>query len=182
MQSINTKNNKIYWYLIIFLALCIVILFTRTQINELQILKDEQIQNESALEEARSEVERLNGIEARLNSSEVDISNYLSEFKEDEIIDYIFWQIERDNMSSSDWIVLVRNISMTEWIVNELWFYESNVMLSLRVPNEDRMFRMLDFFVREDSKYKFFIESFSSPANASEWNFNVSIPLKIFYK
>jgi hypothetical protein len=44
------------------------------------------------------------------------------------------------------------------------------------------MFEILDFFVSEDSKYKFFIDSFSYPINTENSDFNISIPLKIFYK
>jgi hypothetical protein len=44
------------------------------------------------------------------------------------------------------------------------------------------MYKALDFFVSEDSKYKFFIESFSYTNVGQDSGFNITIPLKIFYK
>jgi hypothetical protein len=57
-----------------------------------------------------------------------------------------------------------------------------SIVLNLRVSSEDRMYKVLDFFVKEDSKYKFFIDSFSYLNNAQDSSFNITIPLKIFYK
>jgi hypothetical protein len=59
-----------------------------------------------------------------------------------------------------------------------------SIVLNLRVSNEDRMYKILDFFIKEeeDSKYKFFIDSFYYPNNIQDSSFNITIPLKIFYK
>jgi hypothetical protein len=57
-----------------------------------------------------------------------------------------------------------------------------NITLNLRVPNEDRMYEILDFFVKQDSTYKFFIDSFTYPNNGQDADFNITIPLKVFYK
>jgi hypothetical protein len=58
---------------------------------------DEKYKSESDYEIARNEVERLNNIELKLKSSEVDVSKYINEIDEDDIIDYIFSYIENDN-------------------------------------------------------------------------------------
>jgi hypothetical protein len=81
-----------------------------------------------------------------------------------------------------DWIIVVRSLSLQEERVNELGFKELWVTLNLNVPNENRMFRMLDFFVGTNSKYKFFVDSFTYPNQVGLTNFNISIPLKVFYK
>jgi hypothetical protein len=83
-----------------------------------------------------------------------------------------------------DWIVSVRSISLQEEKVNEFWFKEMWIVLNLSVPNENRMYRILNFFIWNNSKYKFFIESFSYPNNSSTWSsdFNITIPLRVFYK
>jgi hypothetical protein len=44
------------------------------------------------------------------------------------------------------------------------------------------MYNILDFFIKEDSEYKFFIDSFYYPGNIQDSSFNITIPLKIFYK
>jgi hypothetical protein len=51
----------------------------------------------------------------------------------------------------------------------------------LRVPNESRLEKILDYFVAETSKYKFFIDSFTYQDNVKT-DLNVTIPLRIFYK
>jgi hypothetical protein len=84
--------------------------------------------------------------------------------------------------NSTGWVVTIRSVSLKEWKVNEIWFNEAEVTLNLRVPSEDKMYKILDFFVSEDSKYKFFINSFSYPSNTQNSDFNITIPLKIFYK
>jgi len=71
---------------------------------------------------------------------------------------------------------------MSEWKLNEIGFMESTIMLNLRIPTEDRMFKILDFFIKDGSKYKFFIDSFTYPKLDSESSYNITIPLKIFYK
>jgi hypothetical protein len=73
-------------------------------------------------------------------------------------------------------------MSLKEEKVNEIWFSQTDIILNLRVSNEDRMYKILDFFIKEDSKYKFFIDSFSYPNNVQDTALNITIPLKIFYK
>jgi hypothetical protein len=182
----STKNNKIYSYILLLISLFVLVLFTRWQFTNLQISFDEKEQAEINLQSSRDEVSRLNKIETELNSSDVNISKYLNNVTEDNIIDYVYSQIERDNISSSDWIISVRSMSLQEEKTNEFWFKEIWIILNLRVPNENRMYRILDFFVWENSKYKFFIESFSysnnNTSNVSDSGFNITIPLKVFYK
>lgn len=183
MVNLNNKNNKIYWYIIILISLFILVLFTRIQFNNIQVSLDEKSTSESRYQIARNEVDRLNEIEKKLNSSEVDVSKYINEIKEDDIIDYIYGNIEDYNLDiASTGEIIVRSMSLKEGKVNEIWFNELDIVLNLRVSNEERMYKALDFFVSEDSKYKFFIESFSYTNVGQDSGFNITIPLKIFYK
>lgn len=181
-MTIINKNNKIYWYIIILFSLFILVLFTRNQISSLQINLDEKQTLENELENKRQELQVLNDIKVKVESEWNKIEKYLSKINEDEIIDYIYSKIEEDNLKYTDWVSIVRNLTITKGEINEIWFYESNISLSLRVPTEDRMFKILDFFVKEDSKYKFFIDSFSYPKISSDSSYNITIPLKVFYK
>lgn len=182
MANITTKNNKIYSYIIILVSLFILVLFTKDQFTYIQISLDEKSMAETDLAIARARRAELNEIETRLNSGEINVTQYISEIREDDIIDYIYSQIDRDNLWSMDWIIVVRSLSLQEERVNELGFKELWVTLNLNVPNENRMFRMLDFFVGTNSKYKFFVDSFTYPNQVGLTNFNISIPLKVFYK
>ncbi|MDR2640393.1 MAG: hypothetical protein LBC61_03595 [Candidatus Peribacteria bacterium] len=81
----------------------------------MQISLDEKEQAEINLVSARNEVSRLNEIESKLNESSsgttssgtisdirANVNKYLNSITEDDIIDYIYSQIERDNKSSLD--------------------------------------------------------------------------------
>lgn len=177
-----TKNNKIYWYLLILISLFILVLVTRTQISSLQIQKDEISINQSKEISLSQELTRLNEIRNKISNDDIEIEKYIVDLSEDEIINYIYSKIEQDNLIYSWWIVEVRNISMSKWDINEMWFNEITLNLSLRVPSEDRMIKILDFFTWDKSKYKFYISSFNYPSSRTNWVFNVNIPLKIFYK
>ena len=182
MVNISKNNNKIYSYLIIILALFILVLFTKTQFERIQLSLDEKHIAETELQSVRNKVEALNNIEALYNENPEIVSKYLVDFREDEIIDYIYSSIEEGNMWDKNWIALVRSLSLKEWSVNEVGFLETDLLLNLRIPSESRMIEILDFFIKEDSKYKFFIDSFNLPNSTSSSWFNVTVPLKIFYK
>jgi hypothetical protein len=40
----------------------------------------------------------------------------------------------------------------------------------------------LDYLIADDSKYQFFIESYYHPLDGREGNFNMKLPLKVFYR
>jgi hypothetical protein len=157
-----------------------LVLFTKDQFTYIQISLDEKARVEEDWKIARERRKELDKIETNLSSS--NVTQYITEIREDDIIDYIHSQVERDNKWSTDWIIVVRSLSLQEERINELGFKELWIILNLNVPNENRMLRMLDFFVWEKSKYKFFVDSFTYPNQAGLTNFNISIPLKVFYK
>lgn len=174
------NNNKIYWYLIILVSLFILVLCTRTQVSGIQISLDEKEQKEIQLQSNRDEVNKLNWIKSKITSENIDLSKYFETISEDKLISYIYWEIERNNTSTNWWTTIVRSLSISEPTVNEIGFKETKVVLNLRVGNEEEMYKILDFFIKEDSKYKFFIESFTYPNTWNDTNFNVTIPLKIY--
>ncbi len=182
-MQIANKNNKLYGYIIILISLFIVVLFTRNQISSMQVKLDEKEQKEIELQTKRDELQKLNDIKSKIETESSDIDKYVNKISEDELINYIYSKVEEDNLKYADWVTTIRSLSISKWELNEIWFYESNVTLNLRVPSEDRMFKILDFFIDKDSSYKFFIESFNYPKTDGEsGSYNVTIPLKIFYK
>lgn len=181
-MTIPSKNNKLYWYIIVLISLFILVLFTRNQISSIQINLDEKEQKEIELQTKRDELQKLNDIKIKVESKENTVDKYINKLNEDEILSYIYSKVEEDNLKYTDWTSSIRSLSISEWKINEIWFYESLVTLDIRVPSEDRMHKLLDFFVKDDSKYKFFIESFSYPKITADSSYNITIPLKIFYK
>lgn len=179
----NKKNNKIYWYLIVILWLLIVLLFWKNSFSDIQISSDLKSIAEQNLSTARAKVDRLNQLQATY-AGQIDITKYITSFTEDSVIKYIYDEIENQNMEWNNWISTIRGLSLTKWVQNEIWFTESDIILNIRVPNEDSMHKVLDFFIKEDSKYKFFVESLTVPSNANsnDTALNLNIPLKAFYK
>ncbi|MDR1944551.1 MAG: hypothetical protein LBQ59_00185 [Candidatus Peribacteria bacterium] len=87
----------------------------------IQISLDEKSTSELNYQIAREELSRLNNIEAKLNSSEVDVSKYINDVKEDDIIDYIYDFVENDNRDRNNTgEITVRSMSLKEEKVNEI--------------------------------------------------------------
>jgi hypothetical protein len=72
-------------------------LFTWRQFENTQDLLDEKSERELRYQVARDEINRLNSIVSKLNSSEIDVSKYVNEVTEDDIIDYIYSWVENTN-------------------------------------------------------------------------------------
>ena len=174
------KNNKFLSYLIVLVSLFIVVLITKDQILVLQEkldLKETYTQN---LAEKRIKLNELNELKNELLSSDTNTRKYNVEIKENEIIDYIYSFIEDSNNQKG--IVLIKSISISEPVETEMWFKETLINLNLTVPNEKRLKDILNFIMSPESKYNFFITSFSFPYGNIEWDFGVSLPIKILHK
>lgn len=179
-MSVYSTKNKFVSYLIILFALFILILSTKDQISELQENNDLKETNTINLDNKKSKLNELNELKNKISTSGEDTSKYNIEIKEDEIIDYIYSHIEDTN--GKNWIIVVKNISITTPVDTETWFKETNINLNLRVSSEGKMKSMLDFLTSDKSKYNFFISSFSFPYWNIDKSFNIAIPLKILHK
>jgi hypothetical protein len=100
--------------------------------------------------------------------------------KEDEIIDYLYSYIEETNRRN--WITLIKNISISNPKKTEIWFNETDINLTLTIPNEKKLKTILLFLTSSKSKYNFFINSFNYPYGKNDWDFTVTLPLKLLYK
>jgi hypothetical protein len=96
------------------------------------------------------------------------------------LINYIYTSIEKTNGING--ISTVKNVTIWESTDTELWFKETIVNVSLRVPNEDQLKQIVNIFTSEESKYQFFISNFNFPYWDEGGNFTVNLPLKILYK
>jgi hypothetical protein len=54
--------------------------------------------------------------------------------------------------------------------------------VNAEVSNEQTMRAFLEYLISNNSKYQFFIESYFYPFDGREGNFNMKLPLKIFYR
>ena len=179
-MSAYNKNNKFVSYLIILIALFILILVTKWEVISMQENSDLKETYNSQLNVKKEKLTELNNLKNELISSSENISKYTIDIKEDELIDYIYSYIEKSN--DKEWVTMVKSLTLSEAEDTEIGFKETTVTLTLSVANELKLKDILDFLTSSKSKYKFFISSFNFPYGDLEWNFNVTIPLKILHK
>jgi len=179
-MSVYNKNNKFISYLIILATFFIVVLFTKDQIIKIQENRDLRDTYNIELEAKKTQLSEINEKRTMLNNSSENIDKYILEIKEDEIIDYLYSYIEETN--KRNWVSIIKNISISDPKDTELWFKETLITLDLLVPSEEKLKRTLEFLTSSKSKYNFFITSFTYPYWKIDWNFSVTIPLRVLYK
>jgi uncharacterized protein YdcH (DUF465 family) len=156
------------------------VLFTRGEYEKLQSNLDIRDTHAAKLIEKKEELNRLNKIKADINSDSTEYMKYVTEIKEDELIDYIYTYVESTN--SEKGIINIKNINISEPKKNELGFTQTDLAIQIIVSNEATMNKFLDFLTSPASQYNFFLDSFSYPNDGRKGAFSVNIPLKIFYK
>ncbi len=179
-MTINSKNNKFISYLIILITFFILVLVTKWEILKLQENVDLKDSYKIELEDKINKLAEINEKKSMLNKSSEDIDKYELKIKEGEIINYIYSYIEETNRRNG--VVIIKNISISDPTKTEIWFDETNINLSLIIPNEEKLKTILLFLTSPKSEYNFFIDSFNYPFWKWEWDFTVTIPLKILYK
>ncbi len=180
-MSIPTNNSKFVSMFLVLLSLFIFVFFTKWYYSDLisslsvqednKTLHARQLVEMDILEKKQKELKKLDG------SNNSEIWKYLQQFNEDEIIREIYSY--STNYSKNGGMKII-SINMWEWKKNELWFKQSNISISARVENKAVMIDFLDFLI-QDSKYKFYINSFTIPKDKDKF-FNIQIPLTLFYK
>ena len=119
MWSIK-KDNTFISYLIILASLFVLVLFTRGEYEKLQSNLDIRDSHLASVEEKKEELNRLNKIKASINDDDKEYVKYVTDIKEDELIDYLYTYIE--SLNSEKGIVNIKNINISEPKKNELGF------------------------------------------------------------
>lgn len=179
-MSVELKNNKFLTYFLVLISLFIIILFTSGQFSQLQENKDTQEELEKELMDVRAQQETLQNIKKEITQSWALTQRYLQDFTENEIIDYLYTYQEASNNASGN--LQITSINLSQETQNDFGFFEKTVDVDIVVSSQSVMIGFLDYLVAEDAKYRFFVESFTFPNDAREWGYNVSLPLKIFYR
>ena len=186
-MSVEMKNNQFLSYLIILLSLFILILFTKDEIMSVQSHLDQVEQLNWELQKTRANQEELQKIALEVEQKDSVTKRYIlsednekTSFTEDEIINYFYTYA--DSINSGLWTLAINSINISPATENELWFFESTININAQVSSEQIMKWFLDYIIAEDSKYRFFIESYNHPFDGREGNFNMQLPLKIFYR
>lgn len=179
-MSAELKNNKFLSYFLILISLFIVVLFTSSQVMKLQENNDRSHQLKEEIQDVRNQQDELQKIKQQITQSGAVTQRYLADFKENEMLDYLYTYQEISN--NAQWNLQITNISLTEAQENDFGFLEKTVNVEAIVSDAQVMKDFLDYLVAEDAKYRFFISDFNFPNDGREGGYNVSIPLKIFYR
>lgn len=173
-------NSKILGHIFVIIWLFILVLFTKWFVWDFTNLNYEKEQLTQTEQEKKQELEKLQAYEAKTSP---EAEKYTKEIKEDEILDFIYSEIEAINKKIW-WKVRIDSLSLTSAQKNELQFLESNINLVVTVPTEKKLKDILTFLTTTD-EYKFFITRLTYEVGVSETgatDFQVTIPLKVFYK
>ena len=179
-MSIYKKDNKFISYLVILLSLFVLVLFTKTEVMNMQENFDAKDTVELELQAKTNELSELNEIEKKLKKDDSATKRYEVSITEDKLMNYFYGYIE--TIDSQVGSIGIKSISISEEKENELGFLETSVTLSLNVSNEAVLKQFLDFTVQESADYQFFIDSFFFPTDWREGGFSVNLPLKLYYK
>lgn len=179
-MEISKWNNKSLAYIFIFVSIFLVVFFARPQYASLNENLDTKDSLRTEQDNLKSENEKLSKIKFELDeptsSWSKQIEKYMSDYKEEEIIRYFYDYAENNKTKIS-----ITGLSMSETSVNELWFNESTISLSVNFANEDAMISFLWFILNSDM-YKFFINSLTYPIDEPKNSFSLTLPIKVFHK
>lgn len=199
------KNTKLTWVAIVFLSIFLIIFFTKWQIyafvekraQKENLLKENTEKNNEHLElklidlylNDKKKVDEIIAEKPDLKKDflekiKQEIPKYKKEFKEEEILNYIYSEIYKLNRVTSQ--VKINNLTITPGVVSPMQFLESDINLSIEVVNEKILRNLLNTLVSSD-EYKFFIEKLTIPEkennlDSAKNTIQIQIPLKIYYK
>ena len=180
----NHKNNVFLSYLIFLVAFFVLVFATMNFYEKVQVSRDSYETQENTRTKLEEELTQLNNLQSRLEaqwSEDLEaLRPYLAEVNEKNLIDYFYSYAETEN-SENDVIVL-RNVSIWKEELNDIWFKERDIVLSVIFAGENTLFSFLNELTSKESPYKFFISDFTYPMNEGNWNIQAEIPLVIYYK
>lgn len=210
-MDIYNKNNKFLNYFLILLSLILLVFFAKPKyailqesldtkqtlsssldnLNkkhlELNLLKNDiLLYNQSKLDEIDKKIKSSSWVSERLKFERiVNIKKYINPVNEDEMLKYIYSYFENQNslnQSAYSTKSIITSFNLSKPKINEFWFRESSLNLSLYVANEDDLIKFMNFLSWNNSKYKFFFNSLSYPIEKPDESFVLNFPLRVFYK
>jgi len=184
MKTTPTNNNNFVNYLIILLGFFVILFFTKNLYSDLQVALDTKEQKTSELASKEQNLAKLNSLEADLEveGSEAlsEIQAFLKPVNEEDILNYIYSYARDVNLGSDR--IIIRNLSVTEWVKSDTWFLQANITISALISSEKTLFSFIDYLVDTWAEYRFFLSNFDYPMNKVQWNIQAEIPLTIYYK
>lgn len=92
------NNNLFISHLIIIVAIFILAIFTRGYYYDLQEQSDIKSSVENDLTALKDDIKRLEDIKAQIETNSIeDLDKYLSDFREDDLVDYFYSYGDRED-------------------------------------------------------------------------------------
>jgi len=175
------QNSKFISLFLLLISFFIIVFFTKWIFYDLQGNLDTNAKDIKELDAKKEELWKLDSLKKSLQKGDdKEIEKYTIPFREDILSAYIYEYVENTNWQG--WFIAIKDLNFSEGTINEYGFKEWKFDISARISDEISLLRFLSFLTSKDSKYKFFIENFSYSDSSWVWGFNVSIPLRVFYK
>jgi len=174
----NWKDNFLS-YIFIIISIVLVSFVIYPFFNDIISLEDENEMNTIKIEDLKTEKEKLESIKDLLDKDEDTkniISKYLNSTDENKILDFFYNYSD----NADNWII-IKNLSITKWVVWLKWFNEAKVILALKVSSEKKLLEFIDFLRSDSSEYKIFINELNYKIWSNE-SFEIDLPLNVYYK
>lgn len=168
----NKQKYKLLTYVFLFLSLFVGIIFTKNFYTWLWVNIEQKKSLEYTLESTKNEYSELKSIQEKIKNDGwwEEWEKFLIDFSEDELLQYFY----SSNGNFSE-------IEFTPGTLNDFWFLEWKINLSMTFSSEKNMKDFIDKTLLKSPKYNFYIHDFSYPFG-EVWPFEVNIPIKILYK
>ena len=175
------KNNKVISYIFVLIWIFILFFIALKQYDKMQENFDNKRNAQILLEEKEKKLVELNEIKKIIKSwdFENNISKYILELNENDLLEYFYNYAYSTKLKWSR--ISIKNISIWEWVKNQIWFLQSDINLNIRVESKDALIKYLDYIFDKESKYVFYIDTLNFPNDGKEWSFDVKVPLKMYY-
>jgi len=184
-MDFQSSNNKFFSYVVILVGFFILLFITKDFFYVLQEKLDERNQNERNLEKAKSEHSELEELKVKFESNQDEllknVSKYTLDFNSENLFNYIHSYVENVN-SSWRGSIIIRSLTLSEWTLWDIGMYEGTISVSAKFSSQRTLLDFIDYLVSSESQYTFFIDNFSYPNFGKQWDFQATIPLKMFYK
>jgi hypothetical protein len=175
-EKLYTSDKKNIYASVLILITIIVLFFFTKNIYFSKIENQENLNNLTIkAENIKKELDLLNDIKNKLNSdykTKKDIEKYAWDYREDIILNSIFWKI--------NWI-LIKNISMNKWQKLSSWLSMADISINVDVANLQTLNNYLLHLTSENSDMRFVVKGVNFPFWADNTSFNVSINLWMYY-
>jgi len=193
-MELQNNNSKFFSYLIILIALFFIVFVTKAFFETTQQRWDTKAQLESDLQSAKEDLSDLNALNLKFTNNEDELSKEISkftiDFDKDDIFSYVHSYVNSVNSgdtTTSDKkregdTIIIKGINISDGQLGDLGMNEATVSVSARFSSVKTFQKFLNYMTDKSAKYTFYIDTLSYPDFGKTGSFQVTVPLKMYYK